>query len=58
MKTGIAFLALYAVIIGGWIANIVKLINHAGPVAEWGAFEIARVVGIVAVPLGAVLGYL
>lgn len=43
--------------IGGYIANIVKLIGHEGAVIEWTAMEIARVVGIFFPPLGAILGF-
>ena len=40
----------------GWVANIVTLIN--GPaVALWAGLEVARVVGVLFAPLGAVLGY-
>ncbi len=48
---------LFAVI-GGWIWNIVKLVQHVGPVAEWSAMEITRCIGIFVPPLGVVMGYL
>ena len=49
----VAVLSLLAV--GGWIANIVKLVGMLdGPVTT---FFIGRVVGVFAAPLGAVLGY-
>jgi len=42
--------------IGGWIANIVKLVGlFDGGVTGW---LIGRVVGIFVPPLGAILGYL
>ena len=42
--------------VGGWIANIVKMIGAVSdPIT---AFFIARAVGIFFAPLGAVLGYL
>lgn len=41
---------------GGWIANIVKLVGMLdGPVT---AMFVARVVGVFAAPLGAILGFL
>ncbi len=41
--------------VGGWIANVVKLILHLNdPIA--GMF-IARIVGIFVPPFGAILGY-
>ena len=42
--------------VGGWIANIVKLIGAVSdPIT---GFFIARAIGIFFAPLGAVLGYL
>jgi len=41
--------------IGGWIANIVKLVDMLD--GDVTAMFIARIVGIFAAPLGAVLGY-
>jgi len=41
--------------VGGWIANIVKMVSHlSDPIT---AMEILRMIGIVVAPLGAVLGY-
>ena len=41
--------------IGGWIANIVKIVGMSfDPLT---GFAVARVAGIFAAPLGAVLGY-
>jgi len=40
---------------GGWIANIVKLIEHIhDPITM---MEIVRVVGVPVAPLGAILGF-
>lgn len=50
----IFWLALIAGIVGGWIANIYKLVTFTG---EFGLLELARCIGIVAAPLGVVLGY-
>jgi hypothetical protein len=42
-------------VIGGWLANIVKLVFMlSGPV---NALFIGRIVGVFAAPLGAVLGF-
>ena len=42
---------------GGWIANIFKLVSVDIPLAEFGAMEILRIVGIFLAPLGSVLGF-
>jgi hypothetical protein len=48
-------LTLWLAAIGGWIANIVKFVGMMdGGVTT---MFIARIVGVVAAPLGAVLGY-
>lgn len=41
----------------GWIMNIVKIIQTGFVVAEWGGFEVARVIGVFLAPLGAVIGW-
>ena len=41
--------------IGGWIANVVKLVGPLG--GDITAMFVARVVGVFAAPLGAVLGF-
>lgn len=52
---GIFFLLLWLVAIGGWIANLVKLIHMLdGGVTAW---LIARAIGVLALPLGALLGF-
>jgi hypothetical protein len=51
----LAVIALWAACVAGWIANIVKLIAMLdGGVT---AMFIARIVGILLAPLGAVLGF-
>lgn len=54
--------ALFAIItilgVGGWIANIFKLINGNLALAEWTAVEILRLIGIFVPPLGSVMGFL
>jgi len=51
--------AVFAIVaiagIGGWIANIVKLV---GSEFVMSGMLIARAIGIIVAPLGAVLGYL
>lgn len=42
--------------IGGWIANIVKLVGMLG--GEITAMFIARCVGVFVAPLGVILGFL
>lgn len=49
-------LVIFFLAVGGWIANIVKFVGMLD--GEVTAMFIARVVGIFALPLGAVLGYL
>ncbi len=52
---GIFVIALWLAAVGGWIANLVKLIGVLdGPVNAW---MIARAVGALAAPLGSILGY-
>lgn len=52
---GLVVIGLWLAAIGGWIANIVKLIGMLdGGVT---AMFIARIVGALLAPLGAVLGY-
>lgn len=56
---GLAFVWMVVVVlgIGGWIANIVKIINGGFVLAQWGGMEVARVIGVFVAPLGAILGY-
>jgi len=53
---GLFFMVLFAAFIGGWIANIIKIV--ASPFDPVTGLEIARVVGVFMAPLGAVLGFL
>ena len=46
---------LILALIGGWIANVVKLVGMLG--GDITAMFVARVVGVFAAPLGAVLGF-
>lgn len=56
MKAGI-ILSLALVMIGGWIMNLVKLVNMTATIADWTALEVLRLVGVFVFPLGALLGY-
>jgi hypothetical protein len=49
------FIGLFFVTAGGWIANIVKFIGLLH--SDVNGMFIARIIGIFAVPLGAILGY-
>ena len=53
---GILILIVWALMIGGWIANLVKFVGMIGD-NEVTTMFIARVIGIPVGPLGAVLGY-
>ena len=53
---GFLILIVWALMIGGWIANLVKFVGMIGA-NEVTTMFIARVVGIPVGPLGAVLGY-
>ena len=53
---GLLGMALFLLVFGGWVANIVKIFSAlSDPIT--GLF-IARLVGVIFAPLGAVLGYL
>jgi hypothetical protein len=41
----------------GYIANIVKAVNISIDVGQWGGMEVARAIGMLFPPLGAILGY-
>lgn len=56
-KFALFIVGLWFVALGGWVANIYKLISTGMVIAEWGGMEIARVVGVLVAPLGAVLGF-
>lgn len=62
MEKPIVFILLLGSVImvalAGWVMNIYKLVVTAGPIAEFGALEVLRVVGIFLAPLGAVMGFM
>ncbi len=51
----LVIVGLWLAAIGGWIANVVKLIGMLG--GEITAMFIARCIGTIAAPLGSVLGF-
>lgn len=53
---GIVILIVWTLMIGGWIANIVKFVGMIGA-NEITTMFIARGIGIPVGPLGAILGY-
>ncbi len=56
---GLIILALWIAAVGGWIANIVKLVHAAsGNDVQITVMILLRIMGIIATPLGAILGYL
>ena len=60
MRGYTSFETLYAVVwlaaIGGWVTNIIKFVGMLGA-NEVTTMFIARIIGILVVPFGAVLGY-
>lgn len=54
-------LFLYAVVVvlavGGWVANVVKIITAGFIVSQWGGLEVARCIGVFIAPLGSILGF-
>lgn len=57
MKTGFyAFVCVVALVaFGGWCANVVKFVGMLG--GDVTAMFIARLVGVVAAPVGSILGF-
>lgn len=55
-STELLFIIIIIAGVGGWVANIVKLVSMID--GDVTAMFVARVVGIFAAPLGAILGYL
>ncbi len=49
-------ISLIILSMGGWVANVVKFVGMLG--GDVTAMFVARIVGIFAVPLGIILGYL
>ena len=54
--TGMMILIVWALLVVGWVTNIIKFVGMLGD-NEVTTMFIARVVGIPVGPLGAVLGY-
>jgi hypothetical protein len=53
---GLTYFGVVVLAFIGWVMNIVSLVD-APALAQWGALEVLRVVGIFVAPLGAVLGW-
>lgn len=52
----LVFIGFWVLAVGGWIANIVKLVSAINdPITT---MEILRIAGIVVAPLGSILGFL
>lgn len=49
--------ALWLLGIGGWVANIFKLVADFTTLGAIDGVEILRIIGIFLAPLGAVMGY-
>lgn len=54
-RFGTVAILIWLAAIGGWIANIAKIVGMAG--GEITTMLVLRIVGVFAIPLGAVLGY-
>lgn len=52
----IVWLVIFVAGCYGWIMNLIAVI-HSPAVVEWGGMEVLRAIGILAAPLGAILGY-
>ena len=50
-------IAITLLFMGGWCANVYKIINAGFEIAAWGGMEVARVIGVFVAPLGAILGF-
>lgn len=53
--TGLLFVGVWLLLIGGWVSNLVKLFGSLDGAVT--AMFIARIVGVVVAPLGSLLGY-
>jgi hypothetical protein len=51
------YLAIAPFAIGGYLSNVIKAVNISTDVGQWGGMEIARAIGMLFPPLGAILGY-
>lgn len=54
----ITMVALWVVIVAGWIANLVKLIGMIGHADLLTLLPVLRIVGLFVAPLGVVLGFI
>lgn len=51
------YTVLVLFLLGGWCANIYKLVNTGFELASWGGMEVVRVIGVFVAPLGVLLGF-
>ncbi|EPY4328932.1 hypothetical protein ACXDJA_002557 [Klebsiella variicola] len=51
------YLIIVVLAIGGWIANIVKIITTGFVISQWGGLDVARCIGVFIAPLGSILGF-
>jgi len=49
--------ALVVALVYGYVQNLLVLVHTNLSLAEFGAMEIARIIGLVVFPLGCILGY-
>jgi len=54
MTSAIAIIGLWAIVLVGWVLNIIQLVNNTYAVTMF----VLKIVGIFVAPLGAVLGYI
>ncbi len=54
LATILMYIAMMAAGLYGYVHNIIVLINHTG---DWGMLQLVRAIGIIAFPLGAVMGF-
>lgn len=57
LKLSLFIIALWIAAAIGWVINIVKIVSSGFVIAEWGGMEVARIIGVLVAPLGAVLGW-
>ncbi|EFR7340379.1 hypothetical protein H0R35_003240 [Salmonella enterica] len=50
------YVAIVVAGFAGWAMNIVKIFD-AGPISEWTAAVLVRVIGVFVAPIGAIFGW-
>lgn len=51
------YVTVVVLAIGGWVANVVKIITTGFVISQWGGLEVARCIGVFIAPLGSILGF-